>query len=370
MKIAMLGCGYVANMYRLTMGLHPGLELAGVYDRERSRAENMAKLTGAKAYADPGALLADDTVPLVLNLTNPAAHAETTRALLEAGKHVYTEKPIALGLADTIALADLAKQRGLMLCSAPCTALNPVARTLAEAVRDQSVGPIRLVYAEMDDGMVARAPHAKWVNEAGTAWPAMDEFRTGCTLEHAGYVLSWLCALFGPAERVTAFSDVLMPEKIAGRPPFETPDFSVACVRFRSGVTARLTNGIYAAHDHRMRLFGDEGVLTVDDPRSDNSPVRLRRYHTIRRRRFLSPISTRLRPSREARGVPRYRGSQVRDFCRAIADMALAIEQGRPPTLATDFGVHVNEITLACQSGGDQQLQTSFEAMEVPSWAA
>lgn len=370
MKIAMLGCGYVANMYRLTLGLHPRLELIGVYDKERSRTENMAHLTGARAYPDLEGLLDDETVALVLNLTNPAAHAETTRALLEAGKHVYTEKPIALDLADAISVADLAKRRGLMLCSAPCTLLNPVARTLVEAVQNQRIGPIRLVYAEMDDGMVPRAPHAKWVNEAGTAWPAEDEFRTGCTLEHAGYVLSWLCALFGPAERVAAFSDVLVPEKIPGHPPFETADFSVACIRFRTGVTARLTNGIYAAHDHRMRLFGDEGVLTVDDPRSDTSPVRLQRYHTIRRRRFLSPLSTRLRPPRDARVMPRYRGSQVRDFCRAVDDMACAVEEGRPPALATDFGLHVNEITLACQNGGDQWMQTAFEPMESSSWAA
>lgn len=370
MKIAFLGCGYVANMYRLTLEMHPELELAGVYDHERARAENMAYLTGARAYPDLQTLLTDDSVQLVLNLTNPGAHFQTTRALLSAGKHVYSEKPIALSLAETMELADLAKRRGLMLSSAPCTVLNPVAETLAQAIRQQRAGPIRLVYAEMEDGMVPRAPHAKWVNEAGTPWPAVDEFQTGCTLEHAGYVLSWLCAMFGPAQRVTAFSDTVLADKIPGTPLAEAADFSTACITFQSGVIARLTNGLYAPHDHRLRLFGDDGVISVDDPRSDTSPVRLQRYHTIRRRRFLSPLRKRLRPARSSRPITRYRGSQVRDFCRAVADMANAIKTGRRPALSSDFGVHVTELTLACHRGGDHLLVTGFAPQEVSPWAA
>ena len=182
MRVAFLGCGYVANMYRLTLPAHPELELAGVYDTERSRAEGMARLTGARAYPDLDALLADASVKLVLNLTNPRAHYETTRALLEAGKHVYTEKPLAMRLDEAKALVALAEAKGLQLSSAPCTLLNPVAQTLWRTLRSGAIGPVRLVYAEMEDGMVPRAPVAKWINEAGVAWPAVDEFETGCTV--------------------------------------------------------------------------------------------------------------------------------------------------------------------------------------------
>ncbi|MFK7943590.1 MAG: Gfo/Idh/MocA family protein [Paracoccaceae bacterium] len=370
MRIAFLGCGYVANMYRATLAAHPELELAGVYDQERSRAETMAGLTGAPAYSDLASLLDDDTVPLVLNLTNPAAHFETSRALLEAGKHVYTEKPVALGLGEAMLLAELANSRGLLLSSAPCTLLGPAAQTLLQAVQSDCAGPVRLVYAEMEDGMVPRAPYGKWVNEAGIAWPAIDEFQTGCTVEHAGYVLTWLCAMFGPARRVTAFSETVLPDKIPGLRIEPAPDFSVACITFRSGVIARLTNGLYASHDHRMRLFGDDGVLTVDDPRSDTSPVRLHRYHTLRRRRFLSPLGKKLQPKGNIGRIARYRGSQTRDFCRAVADMAEAIRTRRPPRLAADFGVHVTELTLACHSGGDYRLVTDFADFEPKLWAA
>ncbi len=367
MRIAVLGCGYVANMYRLTLAMHPELELAGVYDIERSRAEAFALLTGTKAYPSLEALLADTSTELVLNLTNPSAHYQTTRVLLEAGKHVYSEKPLAMSLPEAQALVDLAEARGLMLGAAPCTLLGPVAQTLWRAVRAGSVGPIRLVYAEMEDGMVSKAPYAKWINEAGIAWPAVDEFETGCTIEHAGYVLTWLCAMFGPAEHISAQSEILMPDKISGLNIRQTPDFSVATIRFASGVVARMTNGIYAAHDHRLQLFGDDGVLSVEDPRSDTSPVRSQRYQVLRRRRFLSPVAKRLPLIGGKEKIARYRGSQVRDFCRAIADMAAAQREGRPPQMGARFALHVTELTLAAHfANRPEAARAGIPAMPYP----
>ncbi|PZX13450.1 putative dehydrogenase [Palleronia aestuarii] len=366
--IAILGCGYVANMYRLTLAGHPELELAGVCDRERSRAETMARLTGARAYPDLDALLADARVKIVLNLTNPSEHHATTKALLEAGRHVYTEKPLAMRLDHARDLAALAREKGLHLVSAPCTLLNPVAQTLWKAVRAEEVGRIRLVHAAMEDGMVPRAPVHRWVNEAGMAWPAIDEYRTGCTVEHAGYVLTWLCAMFGPVIRLTAHAEELMPDKIDGLALEPVPDLSVATLRFENGVVARMTNGIYAAHDHALTLFGDAGTLTVEDPRSDTSDIRRRRYRTLRRRRFLEPWGRKLTRLGGRETIAAYRGSQTRDFCRAIADMGAAIREGRAPATGADFAAHITEVTLACHfgthpSGRDAGFDGGLESM-------
>ena len=369
MKIAFLGCGYVANMYRLTLPLHPELDLVGVYDRERSRCEAFAALTGAQAYASMEELLAGEAV-LVLNLTNPRDHYETSRALLEAGKHVYTEKPVAMELGHAVALRDLAAAGGLHLASAPCTLMSPAAQTLWRALEEGRAGRVRLAYAEMDDGPVPFAPTAKWINEAGTPWPTADEFETGCTIEHAGYVLSWLCAMWGPAESVTAFTANLVEDKMPGRYLSPADDFSVACVTFAGGRVLRLTNGIYAEHDHRLRLFGDDGVLTVDDPRSDDSRVSIRSYKTLRRKRYLGRAAT-VPPVASEGKVSTYRGSQTRDFCRVVADMAAAIEGGGSPYLKADFSVHITEITLACQGligqdapGGRYAPTTTFEPLK------
>lgn len=367
-NIAILGCGYVANMYRLTLPMHGELALTGVFDRERARAETMARLTGARAYPDLDALLADPETRIVLNLTNPAEHYATSKALLQAGKHVYTEKPLAMRLDHARELAELARARDLALVSAPCTLMNPVAQTLWKAAREGAAGRIRLIHAAMEDGMVPRAPVHLWVNEAGTAWPAIDEYRTGCTVEHAGYVLSWLCAMFGPVVRLSAHSEELMPDKLAGVALPPTPDFSVATLVFESGVVARMTNGLYAQHDHRMTLFGDEGTIEVEDPRSDTSPIRVRRYRTLRRRRFLSPVGRKLKRLGGKERIAAYRGSQTRDFCRAIADMAAAIEAGRPTYTGADFAAHLAEVTLACHfgthpSGRDAGFDGGLETM-------
>ena len=360
-------------MYRLTLPLQPELELAGVYDLAADRSARMAALTGSKAYRSFEELLEDHRIELVVNLTNPRAHFSTTLACLESGKHVYTEKPLAMQFIEAEQLARTAKERGLLLSSAPCTLLNEAAQTLWKAVREERVGKIRLVYAEMEDGMVHRMPYQKWINEAGTPWPFEDEFETGCTIEHAGYVLTWLCAMFGPAESLTAFAESLVPEKLENRVPILTPDYTVASIRFRSGVVARLTSGIFAPHDHRMQLFGDDGVMLLTDPRDDWSPLTIRRYVSFRRGRKLLPWGRRYPLVGGKRKQAKYRGSQRRNFCTGIAEMEESIRQGRECRLSTEFCLHVNEITLAIQNAnratGPYVLTSSFSPILPMDWA-
>ena len=373
MRLAMIGCGYVANMYRLTLPLHPELELVGVLDRDPVRASNMGELTSAKVYRDIDELLLDDTVDLVLNLTNPTSHYELTLACLNAGKHVYTEKPLALRLEQAKELVEVAERKGLQLSSAPCTLLNPAAQSVWKALREEPVGPIRLVYAEMEDGMVHRMPVHKWINEAGVPWPYRDEFETGCTVEHAGYVLSWLAAFFGPAETVSAFSATLVPEKVPTEDIRPAQDFSVGCITFENGVIARLTCGLYAPVDHALKFFGDEGVITVADPRNDRSSIHEQRYITVRRRRMLTPWRRRHALVGGNKKEVRYRGSQRRDFCAGVAEMAEAIAAGRSCRLSARFCLHVNELTLALHNALDQaspyRLTTRFEPIEPMPWA-
>ncbi|PHS26823.1 MAG: hypothetical protein COA83_02050 [Methylophaga sp.] len=161
MNIAILGCGYVANMYLLTLAMHPELKLMGVMDIERSRAENLARISATKVYPDLQSLLSDSSVDLVVNLTISQAHYETSLACLKAGKHVYTEKPLAMNFSEASLLVDVAESKGLMLASAPCTLMSQSAQTLWHSVRDNLAGKIRLIYAEMDDGMVSRGPVRK-----------------------------------------------------------------------------------------------------------------------------------------------------------------------------------------------------------------
>lgn len=197
MKIAIIGCGFVADYYLNTLPLHPELELTGVADLDEVRLKQFADHHQVRTYPSTEALLADESVQIVLNLTNPRNHYEISKACLEAGKHVYSEKPLAMAIPEAKELVALAAERGLHISSAPCSLLGETAQTVWKALRNNVVGKVRLVYAEMDDGLVHKMPYQQWISESGKPWPYKDEFEVGCTLEHAGYYVNWLTAFLG-----------------------------------------------------------------------------------------------------------------------------------------------------------------------------
>ena len=100
----------------------------------------------------------------------------------------------------------------LQISAAPCSLLGETAQTIWNALRAGRLGPVRLVYAEMDEGMVFRMPYVRWKSASGAPWPYRDEFTVGTIIEHAGYILTWLPAFFGPVMSVAGFSACLIPE--------------------------------------------------------------------------------------------------------------------------------------------------------------
>jgi predicted dehydrogenase len=371
--VALVGCGYVADFYVRTLAAHPHLELVGAADRDPDRAQRLSRRHGVRAYPTLGALLDDDRAAIVVNLTNPDSHFEVSRKALEAGRHVYSEKPLAMDMEEARALVELARRRERTIASAPCSVLGETAQTIWKAVRERRVGTVRVAYAELDDGMVHRAPYRSWTSESGAPWPHRDEFRVGCTLEHAGYYVTWLTAFFGPAESLVAFASCQIPEKAADVPPAEVgPDFSVAVLRFTSGVVARLTCSVIAPHDHSLRIVGDDGVLGTRDCWYYDSPVHVRRSLTVRRRQMMSPIASRValvrRPLRQLK-----RASAQMDLARGVAEMAEALAERRPSRLSMEYCLHNTEIVLAIHGASTTampyRVTTTFSPMEPMPWA-
>ena len=176
-------------------------------------------------------------------------------------------------------LTALAAEKGLTLACAPCNTLGDTTQTMWRAVRDGVVGEVRMIYAEMDDNPIYLMEPEVWRSPSGAPWPVQHEYEAGCTIEHVGYHLTWLCAIFGPVASVTAFSKFTVPDKTPlPLDPADTPDFSVACLDFKSGVTARVTCSISAPWDHRMRIIGDQGMLWADTYRHYRCPVYLERF--------------------------------------------------------------------------------------------
>jgi len=374
LNVAIVGCGFVADYYLATLPSHPELRILGMTDTVVERAELLSRLYRVPAYPTFAALLEDSQVDLVLNLTNPSSHYDVSKAALLAGKHVYSEKPLAMHIEQAVELVELAESRGLLIVSAPCSLLGETAQTLWKALREQSLGKVRVVYAEMDDGMVPRMPYKKWKSLSGMPWPYKDEFEVGCTLEHAGYYLGWLAAWFGPAVTVTSFASVQVSDKVPGETfAVNSPDFSVACIQFASGVVARLTCSILAPHDHSLKVVGDGGVLYTHDSWDYRSPVYSRRMVTLRRRTFLSPIRKTHRLPPAPHKKVKTKGAQSMDFARGPAELAAAVREHRACSLSPRFSLHVNEIALAIhwarERGATYRLRTSFDAIEPMPWS-
>lgn len=409
MKIGIIGCGYVFDHYMATWSRHPGLEIAGVFDIDTARLETVCRHYRLRAYPSREAMLADPAIAIIVNLTSIEAHFAVTSAAIAAGKHVYSEKPLVTDMAQARELFALADAAGVRLSCAPCNALGDSAQTLFRAVADGLIGEPRLIYAEFDDNVIYRMHPETWRSRTGAPWPYLHEYESGCTYEHVGYHLTVLCSIFGPVESVTAFSKVASPDK-TDQPlsPPDTPDFSVACLNFASGVAARVTCSIGVPYDHRVRIIGNEGMLTVDTYRHYQCPIYLERFTqaslnarkaiAVRTNTLLQALlgarGRQLRllrlpaPGQRAPWAPKVRwwhpGDVLRELKRrqlgqqdkvlGIAELADAIAAGRPAFPSPAFTLHLTELTIAIQNAGihglSKRLETTFTPVALRPEAA
>lgn len=391
-NIAFVGCGFVFDIYMRTIRAHSELNIKGVYDLNPERSEKVSAYYGFHIYETYEALLEDEDVDAVINLTNIGSHFDVSERALKAGKHVYSEKPLTTSVEKTNELFEIARANGVRLYGAPCNIYSDAVRTLFNVVRDGAIGKPLLVYAELDDSPIHLMEFEKVRSTTGASWPLKEEIYEGCTYEHLGYHLVWICGLFGPAVSVTAFSSELIENKTEGLPAkVGTPDYSVACLHFANGETARITCSVVAPRDHRMRVIGSEGEVSVDSYRRYQSPVYLekfskmslswRKFQTIRAHPILGRLfgvggrrqklvknwkskavekDQQMKSSLKQRMFEWLRRREVyaQDKLVGIAEMAREIGGGQKQYLTPDFIMHVNELTLMVQGAGTDGIAT------------
>lgn len=392
MNIAIVGCGFVFDIYMRTIKAHPDLVIVGVFDIDSKRALAVSEYYDLRVYKSYNELLSDDSVGIVVNLTNIGSHFEVSRKALEAGKHLYSEKPLTKNLEETQSLFSLAEANGLVFHGAPCNLYSDTVRTMFKAVEDGHVGKPLLIYAELDDNPIHLMEFDKVKSPTGAPWPLEEEIREGCTYEHVGYHLVWICALLGPVTSITAFSSELIENKMCGLPPkVGTPDFSVASLSFKCGAVARITCSVVAPRDHRMRIICQYGEIFSEGYRRYNSPVYLekfsklslnaRKFSTIRTHLSLARLfgvggskqklvrhwkSTAIEGKHLSKGSIKQRMIEwlrrkevyAQDKFLGISEMARAIKSDRKPYLSPDFLIHINELTLLIQNAGTPGIAT------------
>lgn len=354
LRVGIVGCGNIAGPYARDIVAKPELALAAATDLNPDLARALTDANGGHGVATLDDLLAED-LDLVVNLTFQEAHASVTRRALEAGKHVHSEKPLALTPMEAWSLVELAKARGLRLGCSPFTLMGEAQQTAWRAIRDDRIGTVRVVFAEVDWGRIE------------TWHPAPIPFyKVGPLVDVAVYPLSIVTAMFGPARRVRAFGDVLQPDRVTkdGTPyRVTTPDFQIVVLELEGGVVVRLTASFWVGQQSKgfaaLQFHGDRGSLWLENFFRFDAPVEVAKLGG-------SESYVPLTPVREASGDI--------DWARAIQDLAGAIAEDRAHRATGEQGAHVIDILDAAErsilaDGSPIDVTSSFPRPAPMPWA-
>ena len=349
--VAIIGCGNIAGAYARNLVTYPEIAFTGAADLDLSRAEALVTEYGGQAYPSVEALLDDDAVDIVVNLTTHHAHKAIITQCLEAGKHVHSEKPLALTYAEAKALVELADEKGLRLGCSPFTFMGEGQQTAWKMVREDRLGTIRVAYAEVNWGRIE-----SWHPAPG---PFYD---VGALYDVGVYPLTYLTAMFGPARRVWAFGQVLYPDRVTkDGTPFHitTPDFVVSGIELSNGALVRLTTNFYVGHHTKqvgLELHGDAGSLYLSNWHNFDGTVEFTEY------------------GGEYEAVPLLKEPYPGvEWGLAVQDMAQAIQEGRPHRATGEQAAHIVEIleaiTHAMQQNKPVEVHSTFTPPAPMPWA-
>lgn len=351
LNIAIIGCGNIAGAYARTLKPYSHITLLGATDIDLPRAEAYVQEFGGQVYPSLNAVLADPEVDLVVNLTIHHAHFEVIKQCLNAGKHVFSEKPLSLTSEDAWELVRLANDKGLRLAGAPSTILGEAEQTAWKVIRSGEIGPVRVAYAEVNWGRIE-----SWHPAPGPFYAVGPLFDVGV------YPLTILTTIFGPARYVTSFGRVLYPDRVTREGiPFhiDTPDFVISAIEFANGSVARLTTNFYVGHHSKQKgieFHGDTGSLYLSDWQNFDGQVEVAEFG-----KSYEPVPL----VKEA-----YHGTE---WSRGLLDMVGAIIEGRPQRITGTQAAHVVDILTAIQTsfkeGHPVEINSEFVQPEPMDWA-
>lgn len=344
-RIGLIGTGRISDIYLKNCAGFDGLEIVacGSLDMAESRAK--AETFGVPQVATADAILADPGIDAILNLTVPAAHAGISLAALEAGKHVYSEKPFVTDLADGRRVLDLATAKGLCVGNAPDTFLGGRWQTLRKAIDDGAIGtPTGVAAFVPTHGVERHHPNPDFYYADGG----------GPLLDLGPYYLAAMIFCLGPIARVGGMARQTFPERmIENGPrsgemiPVEVDTHCLSLIAFESGALGQMmvSFDVWESETPRLEIYGTDGTLCIPDPDPGDGanifqgPVWLRTRETARwtmRPRPVAPASWAVVPNShglnfDARGV-------------GLADMAHAVRAGRAPRASGRMGLHICEV--------------------------
>ncbi|MBN2287693.1 MAG: Gfo/Idh/MocA family oxidoreductase [Candidatus Glassbacteria bacterium] len=333
-RFAVAGTGDIAGFYLECFNSREdreNLDFAGAWNRTEERGRSFVAKHGGAFYRSLEELCEDGRVDAVVNLTSPLAHERITEACLRAGKHVLTEKPLALSAGKAGELISLAAEKGVTLSSAPFILLGHNQQRVGDLLREGRIGKPVSAAAEMFHGRVE-------------AWhPNPEQFYTegaGPLLDVGPYPVSLMVTWFGRVREVRGMFDIAMPERVSlSGKPFKVTvfDHGVALLRFESGVIGRIAFSYANSNTnyHGIEVQGTGGSISLSSMMDARGELKVSNKDSARWDHV------------EGDGGPKP-GSGV-DWAGGIFELAAAVRQHRQPANSAALALHTLEVLLAVE---------------------
>jgi predicted dehydrogenase len=317
-RIGVIGCGAISPAYLNAAKVFPVLRVVACADANADAARARAAEFGVPRSCSVDELLVDPAVEVVLNLTVPRAHVPVSLRAIDAGKHVYLEKPLGVSRDEGARLMAAAAAEGLRVGCAPDTFLGAGIQTARRLIDDGAIGrPVAFTAFMMGRGHEHWHPSPEFYYEPGG----------GPMFDMGPYYLTALLNLFGPVKRLTGLASVAIPRRtITSKPKqgkiieVQTPDHVTGSIEFENGVIGSIVTSFAtraAQYDGKcpITVFGDRAAMKVPDPNGFDGPVLLCPFPADGKDEFVE------QPHTFVKGYGRSVG---------LADMAVALRTGRP----------------------------------------
>jgi predicted dehydrogenase len=347
MKIGIIGCGNIVGQYiKHSPQFKHILQITGVADLDADKAKQAAEALGDPDLAmQPDVLLNTPDIEIVINLTPPKAHYLVAKSVLEAGKHVYNEKPLCIDREDARNLIDLAEEKGLRIGCAPDTFLGKGIQTAIKALDDGLIGFPVAAFAQMaGHGMETWHPNPEFFYQYGG----------GPMFDIGPYILTALITMLGPVKRVTGSTKISFPKRYAtaeGRNgeafKVEVPTHITGTLDFEQGAIATIITSfdMWGNTLPRIEIYGSEGTLSVPDPNQFGGEVKIWKPET-----------------REWEVVPTLETREDTGRIIGVAEMAKAIEENRPHRAHSNQAYHVLDIMHAIHEASDRNQHIELKS--------
>lgn len=362
-----IGCGAFCGAYLSSLGpVFKSCKAVACSDIDMDRAREVAGQWGIRACTTEE-LLADPDVDIAVIVTGPASHYPLTMQALNAGKHVYCEKPMAITVEQTSEIIELAEKKGLYVTEAPDTILDGAMQTARKALDDGLIGrPLRVTMNFIGPGPDWWHPRPDFFYKAGGG-PVMDM---------GPYYLSAAVSILGPVEQLFAYASRGFETR-----RFRDHDGAVevdtdytAVLRFRSGVIGNINLSFDAVRSYSpgFEIQGTEGVLFIPDPNTLKGEVKVlnrdRLRKEVEKRESFEGVGWMYSPAalELAEELPRvippcnaHRGMGAADMAECI------LHGGAEPRCSMYIARHITEVLLAFETsvktGLPYDLQTTCE---------